>query len=178
MCAAFLTIPASCSDIDFTTEGYRKAVLSGLEQIPEARQFDEIFGKENVDHFISYSGSLEVGSDWNSELFFGGRYILTMQIPVRMGRSFDEVLEALDSPKFYLREIDQIKPLEGGRFHAKSDGDDPDVPYPFDARLWEKVYRGGGDFSAAGIDLKKHEPVEHFDEYVAVTRRGRVQIAR
>lgn len=53
---------ASCRDINFTREGYLNALRSGLKQIPAARQMEEVYG--DVDHFISYHGSLKAGNKY------------------------------------------------------------------------------------------------------------------
>lgn len=171
--AGVILMTASCSDINFTMEGYKQAVLSGLEQIPEARQMDELFGKSNVDHFISYHGSLDAGSTWNSEVFFADRYRLTMQVPVKMGRSFNEVLDVLGKPKFWLIEVTSIDISE-----RSADVKEPTNLNPFGLDQWEKVLEAEGNFSVLGIEFKKDQPVRGFARYVAMVRRDRVQVDR
>jgi len=163
----------SCSsDINFSMTGYKKAVRSGLSKIPEARQIEELLG--DSDHCISYHGSRAVGNDWNTEVYFYKRYVLLMQVPVRMGYEFDEVLEVLDQPKFYLVEVRSIKYYGSQPGATIEQGDD--WPYPFTAEEWAKVYEARGDFSVIGIDLKKDQPVKDFDKFVEAGRRDRVKV--
>lgn len=159
-----------------TPAGYNRAILSGLAKIPEAVQFDEVFGKDNVDHFISHSGTRKAGNVWTSTVNFGGRYELSMQIPVKMGRSFDEVLTVQGSPMFVLMEISEIS-LENGVSGRMNSSFEKQYGH-FDAAKWKKVYEAKGDFSVIGIPLKKDQPVVGFDEYVAASRRDRIRVPR
>lgn len=163
-----------CGDIRFSQEGYQRAILSGLKQIPEARQFDELFGKENVDHFISYHGSRKLGNEWQTEVFFGGRYTLTMVVPVQMGRSFDEVLKVLAEPTFYFREVQKVEDYSGqvgADFDTRSERQ-------FGEKEWSAIYSAKGDFAAGGIEMKDRSPVARFEDYVRATRRDRIKVRR
>lgn len=173
----FMIIICGCSDITFTTKGYKKAVLSGIKQIPEASQIDEIFNKKNVDHSISYSGSLKVGNTFRSKAYFGGRYTLSMEVPVRMGRSFDQVLEVLGEPKFYLNEVKEINVSSSGQVGAIYNTS-LKTPYPFDVATWKKIYEAKGDFSVVDIQLKYDQPVKHFREYKKAWRGDMIKVKR
>ncbi len=176
-CALTMLATLGCRDINFTQEGYKQAVLSGLSKIPEARQFDELFGKENVDHFISYHGSRDVGNEWNSEAFIDGRYVLTMQVPVKVGRSFDEVIDVLGEPKFYLVEVQRVYTASNGQVGTRF-YENRDIPYPFTRTEWGKIYKAEGDLSALGVSIKKRKPVQDFDRFVQGQRRPRIQVER
>ena len=169
-----MTLLWGCGDINFTVEGYKKAVLSGLDKIPEARQFDEIFGKENVDHFIGYSGDRQ-DCRWTTDVYLRGRYGLSMQVKVQMGRSFDEVLEVVGDPIFVMVEFREVS--EDGISARMNSGFEREYGH-FDRKKWREIYDGHGNFAAAGIPLKEDQPVEHFDEFVAGVRRDRVQVKR
>jgi len=168
-----------CSDINFTMDGYKRAVRSGLNKIPEAQQFDEIFGKENVDQFISYSGNRN-DCTWNSDVYIRGRYRLKMYVIVKMGRSFDEVLEVIGEPKFHVIEIRKINYYDNGQIGASMAPDFEGKYGRFGQEEWKKIYEAGGDFSVVGIPLKGEEvpPVPDFEKYVAQIRRDRVQVER
>lgn len=158
----------SCRDINFTRAGYRKAVLSGLKTIPEAKQIEELLG--DSDHFISYHGSRELGNEWYTEVHFGGRYSLTMQVPVRMGRDFDEVLEVIGDPTFLFLEANAI--IEDGRGVTF----DRSAERRFTAKEWAEIYEAKGDFSVIGITLKQDEPLEGFDKYVENVRKDHIKV--
>lgn len=161
---------SSCQDISFTREGYLQALRSGLKQIPAARQMEEVYG--DVDHFISYHGSLEVGNDWNTEVFLHGRYELTMQVPVRMGRDFDQVLGVEGEPTFYLHEVDRIEIDPDGTIGASYNGAGQRT---FGIEEWKMIYEADGDLSVLGITVKKR-PLENWDRYVAAGRRPRIKL--
>lgn len=161
---------ASCRNINFTREGYQQALRSGLKQIPAARQMEEVYG--DVDHTISYHGSLEVGNKWRTKVFLDGRYKLTMQVPVRMGRDFNQVLGVEDKPRFFLREVERIEINPDGTvaaFYNEAGQRD------FGLDGWQKIYEAGGDLSVLGIVVKK-KPVENWDRYVAAWRRDIIKL--
>lgn len=161
---------ASCRDINFTREGYLNALRSGLKQIPAARQMEEVYG--DVDHAISYHGSRKLGNEWYTEVFLHGRYKLTMRVPVRMGRDFDQVLEAEGEPRFTLVEVDQIRINPNGGVGASFNSS---AQQNFGIEEWKKIYEAGGDLSALGIIVKK-KPLTNWDRYVAEVRRPRIKL--
>ncbi len=171
--AFLIVIPIACRDVKFSRNGYKKAVRSGLNKIPEASQIEELLG--DADHFISYSGSRSVGNVWNTEVHFKGRYVLTMQVPVRIGANYDEVIEVLDEPKFYLGEIREVI-YSGGNIGTETANNDWDYPLTLDD--WKKVYQADGDFSVIGIHLKENQPVKDFEKFVQAVRRDRVKVEK
>ncbi|REJ92439.1 MAG: hypothetical protein DWQ34_13000 [Planctomycetota bacterium] len=140
--------------------GHQEFAANGVAQIEPARQMEELF--DDCRHSIKYTGRNSV-STWHAEAYFGGRYQLTMQVPVRIESSTRG--EVTGEPKFYLIEVRSIH-------HYGSDGrpgatieQGNDWPYPFSAEDWAKVYEAGGDFSVIGINLKTDEPVKGFDDW-------------
>lgn len=160
----------SCRDINFTREGYLQALQSGLKQIPAARQMEKVYG--DVDHTISYHGSLELGNEWNTEVFLHGRYKMTMRLPVRMGRDFDRVLGIEGEPRFTLVEIDRVRINQNGTVGASFNSA---AQQTFGIEEWKKIYEADGDLSVLGITVKK-KPVENFEQYVAAKRRDIIQL--
>jgi hypothetical protein len=149
-------------------EGYQKALQSGLQMIPQSREIQEVLG--DADHFISYHGSLVSGCEWNTEVFFGGRYCLTMQVPVRMGKDFDKVLAVVGEPAFDLVEVEEIREDGLVIYNRRAER-------RFGAKEWSKVYKAHGDFSAIDIKLQKGPPVKNFDKHVQQVRKDRVRVA-
>lgn len=144
---------------------YPKAVVSGYKLIEEAQQMESLFCE--VDHFVSSNGQ------WNSEAFFADRYVLTMQVDVKVSADFDEVLAIKGDPEFHLREIETVQILDDGRVHttfAKIEG-------TFGLAEWKRVVDAGGDFSKIGIKVTLHRPVKSFERYVHGVRRDRVKVA-
>ena len=162
----------SCSDINFTPENYKKAIQSGLDTIPEARQIEELLG--DSDHFISYHGSRSVGNDWNTKVFFEGRYVLTMQVPVKMGYQFNKVLKVREEPKFYLSEIEEVE-YYGPKNESIGVSYRSSGQRDFTAAEWAKVYKAGGDFSVIGVNLKRNQPVKDFEKFVKSVRGNHIK---
>ena len=156
------------TDIDFDLDRYKAAVGDGFEKIPQSREIEALLG--DSDHFISYNGSLEVGQDWNTEVYFDGRYCLTMQVEVRTDRRFSKIVKVLGEPKFYLEEIARVE-VNGDRILARNG-----QHFQFGPKEWAKVVKAKGDFSVIGIKLKRNQPVQDFDKYAKAMRDPRVQV--
>ncbi len=156
----------------FNMENYKKAVKSGFVLIPESLQIEKLFG--DSDHFISYSGP-NVGQDWNTEVFFGGRYTLTMQVDVKTdssGPGFSKITSVVGKPTFYLNELRSIDISPDG----SASGAESANGWQFDADKWAKVVEAKGDFSVIDITLKKDAPLKGFKEYVKAVRAPRIQV--
>lgn len=149
---------------DFKTN-YPKAVVSGYKLIEEAQQMESLFGE--VDHFVSSDGQ------WNSEAFFAGRYVLTMQVDVKVSADFDEVLTIRGTPEFHLREVERVRILDDGRVHASFSKNGGTIGLA----EWKRVVEAGGDFSMIGIKTTLDQPVKSFEKYVQALRRDRVKVA-
>ncbi len=94
-----------------------------------------------------------------------------------MGRSFDQVLEVLGEPKFYLNEVKEIKVHPSGQVETTYNHS-LQTPYPFDLATWQNIYEAKGDFSVADIQLKENQPVENFTKYEKAWRRDMIKIKR
>ncbi len=174
---AILTIVGCLKGEQFTMENLERGVLDGLQKIPEAKQFDEVFGEDNVDHFISYSGP-DVPSVWNSEVLLGGRYRLTMQVEVKMSNRFDKVVKVVGQPEFYFIEYRSIEISTSGQISARTNHH-PEIPYPFDVATWQRIYEAKGDLSVLNeaIDVKQ-DALPGFKEFVEAERAPIQKIKR
>ncbi len=161
----FITMVSCNPRGDFDIQRYQKAVRDGFTKIPEACEIEELLGQ--ADHFISYQGSTPV---WNTEVYFGGRYSLTMQVIVKVDKEFGKILEVVGEPKFYLVETERV--VQQGAVFAAYAADD----FKFGLSEWRKVVAAKGDFSAIGIHLKRNQPVANFDRFVEGMRRPRIQV--
>jgi len=157
----------------FNMKNYTQAVKSGFKKIPEAMQVERLFGE--ADHFISYSGP-HVPQNWYTEVFFYGRYVLTMQVEVKTNSAFSEVTEVVGEPKFYLvevKEIEGVSPDGTGWPGASFNGSGQRT---FGLTDWKKIYDAKGDLSVIGITIHKDQPVDNFDFYVRATKAPRIQV--
>lgn len=165
----FILAIASCSNRTNMTD-YRAAHLSAKQSLPIAVQMEELFG--DADHFISHFGfSGEKTNTWSTQVFFDGRYKLTMQVEIVIDYAKNTFVVS-DDYKFYLIEVKQLTEHDG-----KVNGAKLGENYRFSAEDWAKVYESEGDFSVIGIQLRTDDPLPRFDEYVQGWRRPRIPIS-
>jgi hypothetical protein len=153
------------------------AMRSGYEQIPQARQIDELLGK--ADHSVMNEGAdTEEGvkEEWISEVYFGGRYELVMTVDIRVDRRTSNVSKVIGTPRFRLLEIESVELLSGGRASISYRGS---AQRQFGSVEWERVVDANGDFSVIGIEIEKSTPILNFDELVQESqRRARLRYSR
>ena len=146
-------------------------VKDGFTKIPQAGEIEDLLGE--ADHFISYSGP-GVKQDWNTEVYFAGRYRLTMQVDVKVNSSSSKNLDVIGEPTFCLGEITRVEVAPNGSVRVFSD--QPCQHAKFGVKEWNKVVQAKGDFSVVGVAIKKDQPVPNFEQFVEAMRRGRVQV--
>jgi hypothetical protein len=156
-------ITAGCG-LTSTMKDYKATVKSGGAAIPAAAQMEELFPE--VDHFITHYGFDNKPKLWNSEAFFGGRYILTMQVMVDVDYTNRKVKQ-VGEPRFYLQEIQRIE----GIYHSYA-GDGAE----FGLEKWKQLFEAGGELSAIGFTPKR-SAVPGFAEMVAAKRRDRIPVS-
>lgn len=169
----FLVLLASFEAID------RGAVRrSGIEKIPQVRQIESLFGKgdhavsNGQDHFMP-GGANDV-CQWSTEVYFGGRYQLTMWADIEVDRRTSELVRVIGTPKFQVHEIERLDIPPGG-----SPGMSFANEWNFSAEEWQKVFEADGDFSVIGIQLTQDAEIAGFDRLVKWSRaRARGRYAR
>jgi hypothetical protein len=147
---------------------YDTAVQSGIIGLPWPKEMESLFGEG--DHFITHYGFSPGPKLWNSEVYFYGRYRLTMQVTVSLDPGNARVLGNTEPPKFYLREIKSVT-TEDGTLAAYFSG-----RWEFDSKKWKQLVQARGDWSVLGIPVKKNDPVPRFEEYVASLRAPIVKV--
>lgn len=154
-----------------THSDYIQIHESARTALPLAVQIEELFG--DADHFITHFGFDRKPKVWNTEVYFGGRYSLTMQVDVAIDYSAN-TLKQVGTPTFYLVEYTEVETSPTGGLGASSR--EPKGGRIFSAAKWKKVFKSDGDFSKIGITILK-DPVPRFDEFVAAKRRPRRPIS-
>lgn len=148
---------------------YRKTVESAAQVLSEAVEMERLFGKGKVDHFIEHFG---MGDErWNSEVHFGGRYSLTMQVYVDVDHR-RHVIRPKGEPIFYLVEYHRVDILDDGRAHAHSGNAAGLAKHDFSSDQWAALYASGGDLAVLGVKENK-AAVPNFEELVRQVRRDR-----
>ncbi|MFT7629906.1 MAG: hypothetical protein ACI87E_000910 [Mariniblastus sp.] len=144
---------------NFKVRGHQEFATHGVSQIEPAKQMDQIY--DDCRHYITYSGHNDVPL-FNSVAYFGARYELVMQVPVKI-RS--EVFgETIGEPSFYLHEISRINTYGSGQFGASYSRD-----FRFTGDEWNRVVAADGDFSVIGFDVRS-TPVPDFEKYTNASR--------
>lgn len=124
-----------------------------VAQIPPARQMDGLF--DDCRHNIRY-GPNGV-PQFNSVAYFGDRYQLTMQVPVRIDSASSGAM--VGEPTFHLNEVSKVTVSPSGQVQASfSRGID------FGSAEWALVYNADGDFSQIGF-VTKPTGIPNFQVY-------------
>jgi hypothetical protein len=156
-----------CS-LDPGMQSYNAVHGAARETIPAALEIEETFGPQ-VDHFITHYGIRSARNIWNTEAFFGGRYMLTMQVDVRIDYSRRQVVPT-DAPTFFLHEVISVDVLSDGQQHTRFGRS-----WEIGVDDWQVVYSNGGDFSRIGIVLDD-TATPGFSQYVRGLRKDRIPI--
>jgi hypothetical protein len=147
---------------------YKRTVLSGLDVLPWPRQMESLFGEG--DHFIVHFGFAEGPRQWQTEIFFGGRYVLTMAVDVEVDYRNAKVVKAVGKPQFKLAEVRHLDWRPGAPPGATFSNE-----WTLDEAQWNSLVKANGDWAAVQITLKK-QPVRSFDKYVNAIRKDRIQV--
>ena len=142
----------------FATWGHQAFAANGVSQIEPARQMEESF--EDCRHYITYGD----GPLFNSVAYFGGRYVLTMQAPVRIRSRYSGTMAG--EPAFYLSEV-----REGSISSSGESGASFSRSIQFGMAEWEQVYRNKLDFAVIGFELN-NSPVANFRRYADACRQS------
>ena len=122
------------------------------------------------DYFITHYNFSPVPKTWNTEVFFGGRYELTLQLDVEIDYRKRNVVKSVTPPTFYLREVERVQFSPSGQPMVFYSDD-----WSFDETRWKKLVASGGDWSQIGISLKSNA-VPGFDQYEKAMREPRVRV--
>lgn len=147
---------------------YKKTVKSGIDTLPWPKEMEKLLGEG--DHFITHYGFSPGPKTWNSEIYFGGRYVFTLQVDVDVDYKKRAINKAVTSPQFYLKEVDRVQINPSGSpvtFYSED--------WVFDEDKWKKLLKSGGDWSQIGIAIKTN-PVAGFDSYATAMHAPRVRV--
>ncbi|HZZ71645.1 MAG TPA: hypothetical protein VFE24_05290 [Pirellulales bacterium] len=163
--AAFIISIPSCNG-GFNLDNYKSMVQSGFSQIPESLEIERLLG--TADHFISNNGG-GLPRQWNTEVYFEGRYSLAMQVEVKTDNASTTITNVIGTPKFYVHEVKRVTVSADGVVQTSFRDQ-----WDFGIEEWKKVIAAKGDFSVIGIKILHNQPINDFDAYVAGQRRSRV----
>ena len=146
----------------YKNRGHQEFAANGVAQIEPAAQMDLLY--PGCRHYIIYSGDAGVSvSTWNAVAFFGGRYELTMQVPVAIeSRTTGKIA---GEPHFHLLEVEKVSISASGSVGASFSKD-----FRFGIEEWRTVVRSNGDFGSIGFHVSTAPPVSGFDAYAKASR--------
>lgn len=156
----------SCNDNSMND--YVLTVQSGIKKLPWPIQMEKLFG--DGDHFITEYGFSSGPRVWHSEVFFGSRYTLAVEVKVDINYNNHTVVGIVSEPTFYLHEVESVT-VSGNRVRATFAHQ-----WVLDKAQWEKLVKAKGDWSILGIPIKTNAAVPGFDEYIKSLRGPRVKI--
>src|SRR5437868_9288741 len=98
-------VASMCWGCSPSKRDYEAAVRDGIRKVPHVDEICRMFPNAPIDHFITqYGFDKSAPVMWNTEVFFGGRYMLTYQIYVSMDYSQNRIKETTSNPQFVLVE--------------------------------------------------------------------------
>jgi hypothetical protein len=142
----------------FKNRGHQEFAAKGVSQIKPAREMDQLFA--DYRHYITYGADGVVL--FNSEAYFGDRYVLTMQVPVDIQSKSSGTM--IGTQKFYLMEVESVFGSPPGQVGAMISRN-----LNFGATEWQQVFDSRGDFSKIGFNVNA-VPVPNFQKYAAAGR--------
>jgi hypothetical protein len=138
--------------------GHQEFAASGVVQIEPAMQMNHLYA--DCRHFISYG--LNNVPLFNSVAYFGGRYELTIQVPVDIESASSGA--TIGEPRFYLLEVGQVTVSRSGQIGARFTR-----TLTFGRTEWELVCLADGDFSMIGFNVNTTS-APNFQRYVDASR--------
>ena len=126
----------------FQNSDHQDFAPDGVSQIQPANQMNELY--DDCRHYISYANYNK--PLFNSVAYFGDRYEITMQVPVRIDSKTSG--KTIGEPIFYLNEISEVSVLPSGQVSTSYSGN-----LNFGAAEWKRVYEANGDFSKIGFKI-------------------------
>ena len=154
----FVVFWASILTTAFQHRDHPRFAANGVSQIQPALQMNKLY--DDCRHFITYGPSK--APLFNSVAYFGDRYELTMQVPVKI--LSDGTGKMTGEPQFYLSEVSKVTVSPSGQIGAQFSGG-----LNFDSDKWKKVYGADGDLSKIGFNTNP-TGVPNFKKYADASR--------
>src|SRR5207248_6442046 len=112
------------------------------------------------DHFITHYGFKPGPKEWTTEVFFGGRYTLSLKVDVDVDYKTQTIKTSVSTPKFYLFEVGSVQ--RGAR---GVEGADISNQWILEEGTWKKLVQAKRDGSAVERPVRTKSTVEDFDAY-------------
>lgn len=157
----FLTafVCAGCGKSASKMDDYRATLRSGQKEIPWAATVERYFPAKNIDHFITHYGFDGDPKEWQTVVYFEGRYRMQITQDVEIDYRKNRIVRTLGEMKFVINEVAEI---EAGTFRASYGGQARGG-----AKEWKNFEDGNGKLSSLPLTIRPNDPVENFDAYRA-----------
>lgn len=162
-----LVATTSLADMLKDLECHDSVVRQGLEIMNIPKEVELLFGKTNVDHFISGFGSKKYFPEWNSVAYFGGRYLVSIKVPIEIDYGKCKLTGVSNSVSIQINEVTKVAISKSGIAGASLEGQ-----WRLNEKDWKRLLRGNGDWSLVNIPILTNSPVEKFDEYMRQSRES------
>lgn len=150
---------------------YVKTISSAKAGVPYAVQMERLYG--DADHFVVHYGFDDQPRNWQTCVWFGDRYQLSMQVKVDVDYSANTI-RAVGEPKFILNEVSKVTIGSDGRIGADYDGEANQIEFGLEE--WNTLYENDGDFSKIGVSIT-HVPILDFQKFIDAIRRDRIYVS-
>lgn len=142
----------------------------GLQRLEISRHLNAQY--EEVDNFIVHFGSKKQPLEWQTVAFIGGRFELTLVLPVTVDYAKRTLMQA-GKPTIHLWAAKEIRVLPDGRMETTLD---PKLERTFGEEDWGRLVQSGFDLTTLGIPKEEIHSVPHWEEHVRGSRKDRVPI--
>ena len=148
---------------------YKKAISSGVKTLKWPSEMEKWYGKKDtgVDHFITHFG-FDASSPvvWNSVVYLHDRYVLTLQVKVKVDYNACKVVGPVGPMTFFVDEIVDVKILPNGQVSSR-DGQQK----TFSATEWSLLEKKSGELDALPMVVLKSSPTPGFEDFRRAWRK-------
>ncbi|WP_146117700.1 MULTISPECIES: hypothetical protein [Pirellulaceae] len=143
---------------------YERIHWDGSKKIPWAVEMEKQY--PDIDHFITHFGiDNNLPTIWNSEVHFGDRYVITLQVPVVIDYKL-ETLQVTGEPKFFLSEITSVE-VDGSGLYGES--------FHFGEAEFDELIESNWNYAAINIVINSN-PTPRFQLAKAMAQSPRYPI--
>lgn len=150
---------AGCGKSASKLDDYRATLRSGQKEIPWVATVERYFPVKNIDHFITHYGFDSDPKEWQTVVYFEGRYRMQIVQKVEIDYRRNRIVRALGEMKFVINEVTEIDAgTLGASYGEQARGG---------AKEWKEFEDGKGKLSSLPLSIRQNDPVANFDAYRA-----------
>ena len=140
-------------------DDYRTTLRSGQKEIPWVATVERYFPAKNIDHFITHYGFDSDPKEWQTVVYFEGRYRMQITQDVEIDYRKNRIVRALGEMKFVINEVAEIEAKNLGASYSGQARGGP--------KEWKNFEDAKGKLSSLPLRIRLNDPVANFDAYRA-----------